>query len=518
MAYVDINTPVIDQVQLPSGTKYYIADRELRNAFQDIVDAGIEYIIAWDGTTTPDITKIPDGLVISYSGTSYTGTFDANNAKPGAFYLVKSSSLPSSQVLDIYQEYIPIGETNSKTWEKLGDTKLNLTDTVTDVTLNKQTNTVIGTNSTFTITQPTISLATDSTSGTGKVQVATGINSATVSKSNTEEVLKSLGTPATANVIGASSTFTITQPTIAVTLADSSAANKQQVVTNVTANKNTITAIATNGNVAPSGDLVNAITGYANPTTDTFVKTISPTSKKLETTSITGVSGSVTASKATAGTSQTTAIGTSASSTNNSDLLKGVSVSNNTLIIGAATLNTQTTTQYTFDNVTVPKAASTATTVATGGLVTSGSGGSVITAVANGTTASALTALGTPSTDSVLGADSEFTVTQPTITIRNTQGTETGYSVATDVTVTKKYLGATASGANTAWNSKNQQTVVTGYTPTTATVLGEDTTISVTPTTTYIKGSASGANTAWNSKDSKTVLNNNTSITVTKGS
>ena len=517
MAYVDINTPVIDQVQLPSGTKYYIADRELRNAFQDIVDAGIEYIIAWDGTTTPDITKIPDGLVISYSGTSYTGTFDANNAKPGAFYLVKSSSLPSGQVLDIYQEYIPVGEANSKTWEKLGDTQLNLTGIVTDVTLNKQTSTVIGTNSTFTITQPTISLATDSVSGTGKVQVATGISSATVSKSNTEEVLNSLGTPATANVIGASSTFTITQPTIAVTLADSSAANKQQVVTNVTANKNTITAIATNGNVAPSGDLVNAITGYANPTTDTFVKTISPTSKKLETTSITGVSGSVTASKATADTSQTTAIGTSTSSTNNSDLLKGVSVSNNTLIIGAATLNTQTTTQYTFNNVTVPKAAS-ATTVATGGLVTSGSGGSVITAVANGTTASALTALGTPSTDSVLGADSEFTVTQPTITIRNTQGAETGYSVATDVTVTKKYLGATASGANTAWNSKNQQTVVTGYTPTTATVLGEDTTISVTPTTTYIKGSASGANTAWNSKDSKTVLNNNTSITVTKGS
>lgn len=517
MAYVDINTPVIDQIQLPSGTKYYIADRELRNTFQNIMAAGIEYIIAWDGITAPDVTKIPDGLIVSYSGTSYTGTFDANNAKSGAFYLVKSSSLPSSQVLDIYQEYISIGEANSKTWEKLGDTKLNLTDTVTDVALNKQTNTVIGANSTFTVTQPTISLTTDSTSGTGKVQVATGVNSATVSKSNTEEVLKGLGSPATANVIGANSTFTITQPTIAVTLADSSSADKQQVVTNVTANKNTITAIATNGSVASSGDLVNAITGYANPTTDTFVKTINPTSKKLETTSITGVSGSVTASKATADTSQTTAIGTSTSSTNNSDLLKGVSVNNNTLIIGAATLNTQTTTQYTFNNVTVPIAAS-ATTVATGGLVTSGSGGSVITAVANGTTASALTALGTPSTDSVLGADSEFTVTQPTITIREAQGAETGYPVATDVTVTKKYLGATASGANTDWNNKNQQTVVTGYTPTTTTVLGEDTTISVTPTTTYIKGSASGANIAWDSKDSTTVLNNNTSITVTKGS
>ena len=517
MAYVDINTPVIDQVQLPSGTKYYIADRELRNKFQEIIDAGIEYIIAWDGVSTPDITKIPEGITVSYSGDSYTGTLAANDAKPGSFYLVKSSSLPSSQTLDIYDEYVSIGEVNSKTWEKIGDTKLNLTDVVTNVNLNKQTDSVVGANSTFKMTQPTISLAAGATAGTGVVSVATGITSATVNKSNTVDVIDSLGTPTTASVVGASSTFKITQPTIAVTLADASATNKQQVVTNVSANKSTITAIATNGNVTPSGDVVTTVTGYSNPTTDTFVKTISPTSKKLETTSIAGVSGSVTASKATVGTSQTTAIGTSSVSSNNTDLLKGVSVSNNTLIIGAATLNTQTTTQYTFSDVTVPKAAS-ATTVATGGLVTSGSGGSVITAVASGTTANAITALGTPSTDTVLGANSEFTVTQPTITIRNTQGSETGYSIATDVTVTKQYLGATASGGKTEWNSKDAKTVVTGYSPSTVSVLGENTTISVTPTTTNIKATASGAKTEWNSKDAKTVLNNNTSLTVTKGS
>jgi len=35
MAYVDVNTPIIDRITLPSGNTYYIADREIR----DVVDA-----------------------------------------------------------------------------------------------------------------------------------------------------------------------------------------------------------------------------------------------------------------------------------------------------------------------------------------------------------------------------------------------------------------------------------------------------------------------------------------------
>jgi hypothetical protein len=34
MSYVDVNTPVIEKITLPSGNTYYIADREIR----DIVD------------------------------------------------------------------------------------------------------------------------------------------------------------------------------------------------------------------------------------------------------------------------------------------------------------------------------------------------------------------------------------------------------------------------------------------------------------------------------------------------
>ena len=43
-------------------------------------------------------------------------------------------------------------------WEKLGDTQVDLSDVVTGVSLSKQTDTVIGSDATFTITQPTITL------------------------------------------------------------------------------------------------------------------------------------------------------------------------------------------------------------------------------------------------------------------------------------------------------------------------------------------------------------------------
>jgi len=31
MAYIDVNTPVIEKITLPSGNTYFIADREIRN-------------------------------------------------------------------------------------------------------------------------------------------------------------------------------------------------------------------------------------------------------------------------------------------------------------------------------------------------------------------------------------------------------------------------------------------------------------------------------------------------------
>ena len=399
MSYADVNIPVIERITLPSGNTYYIADREIRDvvdALSQTVAGGVSFIVAWDGASTPQVAQIPAGVKVTYNGTEYTGTLSAEttgsgaHAQAGAFYLIKSST--SAGTKDVYDEYVPVGAEGSKTWEKIGDTVVDLSDVVTDVSLTKQTDTVIGTDATFTITQPTVKLETGATAGTGVVSVATGISSAT----------------------------------------------------------------ATGGGAAwNSKDSKTVITSYPG-VTGSAASSVTPTTKKLATTTVTGVSGSTTPSVVQGRTSQTTATGAGATSTTNTDWLKGVSVSNGVLTIGAATMNTQTT--YSANapaQITVPTAASSATTVATGATTTTGSGADIVTDVAVGDTVTVLTGLGTPNTATVVGTSATFTNTQPTIT--------------------------------------------------------------VTPSTTNIKATASGANTAWNSKDSVTVLKNTTDVSVTKG-
>lgn len=406
--------PDISKITLPSGSTYDLKDATAR----EMIAGGISFIIAWNGSSTPVVANIPAGVQVKYNGTTYTGTLAAEGeggAQPGAFYLVASGTTPSGEPVDAYDEYVPVGETGSKTWEKIGDTQVDLSDVVTDVTLNKQT-----------------------------ASFVTGYPNAT-----------------SASVIGADSTFTVTQPTVTVTPS----------TTNV---KATASGAATAWN---SKDAKTVVTGYSNVSTDTFVKSVSAESdKNLVTTTVTGVSGSTTASKATEGTSQTTATGAGTSSSVNTDWLKGISVANETLTIGAATLNTQTTTQFTFSNVTVPVAASSATTVATGQTSTSGTGAAVVTGISIGTSGTAVTDLGTPSTASVIGESSTFKMTQPTVALATGATAGTGViSVATGIS------SASASGGNVAWNSKDSKTAITGLgTASTGTGLTNSTSITVT--------------------------------------
>lgn len=570
MAYTDINTPVVQKITLPSGNEYYIADRQIRNKVDQLaqtIAGGVSFNIAYDGSAAPIISQIPEGVTVKYNGTDYTGTMTAASATPGSFYLVKSGTNAGQE--DVYDEYVVVdGE-----WQKIGDTQINLTDVVTDVDITKSSASVIGSNATFTITQPTIALATDTTSGTGKVQVVTGITSASAS-GDSVTALTGLGTASTKSAIGANSTFTITQPTIALATDTTSGTGKVQVATglgtpttsavltgvevtaqptvSLTANTSTATgrityvqsqgtATTTKLSASASGDSVTALTGLGTPSTQTAVKSVSPTTKKLATTTVTGVQASTTtASKATAGTAQTTATGGGTASSTNTDWLKGVSVTNGSLVIGAATLNTQSTPQYTFADVTVPIKNASATTVASGSTTTTGSGADVVTDVSVGDTFNAVTGYASPTTDTVLGTASTITLASGSTgdvtvatginaaTTRYLSASASGTTVGgtgtadaiTAISPTTTYIKGTASGANTAWNSKDAVTAVTGYaSPTTDTVLGTGSTISVTPTTTYIKGSASGANTAWNSKDTKTVANyNDLDVNVTKGS
>ena len=110
----------ISKIKLPSGNTYDIKDATARQA----ISGGVSFVVSWDGTSTPVVANIPAGVVVKYNGTNYTGTMSANSAEVGVFYLVKSSD----EALDIYSEYVPVGTTGSKTWEKLGDTSVDLSD------------------------------------------------------------------------------------------------------------------------------------------------------------------------------------------------------------------------------------------------------------------------------------------------------------------------------------------------------------------------------------------------------
>lgn len=241
----------ISKIKLPgSGQVYDIKDAVARQA----IAGGVTFIISWNGASTPVPADIPAGVKVTYQGTTYTGTLSAEtsdsatapHAQPGAFYLVYSSTQEGS-TLDVYDEYVPVGTDGSKTWEKIGDTQIDLSDVVTDVSLSKSTDVALGENTTFTNASSSVSFG-----------ALTGH---------------------TDTVLGTNSTFTVTNPTITVTPST------------------TYIKATASGTAVGADGTASAVTGYANPSTDTFVKSVSAeTDKNLVTTTVPNVTSAGSAS------------------------------------------------------------------------------------------------------------------------------------------------------------------------------------------------------------------------------
>ena len=256
----------ISKITLPSGNTYDIKDATAR----EMISGGVSFIIAWDGTSTPTVANIPAGVVVKYNGTNYTGTLAASSAEAGAFYLVKSSTVPSSETLDIYDEYVPVGVTGNKTWEKIGDTQLNLTDVVTDVT-------------------STTKYMAASASGGGaawnnkdQVTALTGLGTPTTDtfvKSVSAETNKNLVTTTVPNVTnaGTASTWSFemgdtsaTAETLIISGGNSTAptlGTAKTVATGATSTSGTGDAVVTGVTIGSSAAAITAIT----PTTDTVI-------------------------------------------------------------------------------------------------------------------------------------------------------------------------------------------------------------------------------------------------------
>ena len=281
----------ISKITLPSGNTYDLKDSTAR----EMISGGVSFIVAWDGTGTPTASNIPKGVVAG----GVTGTLEAADAQAGAFYLIKSSSTPSSETLDIYDEYVVIGSA-TKSWEKIGDTQLNLTDVVTGVSLTKQTDVVLGEATTFTGVNPTITVTPSTTylgataSGTavgadGTAAAITGFGTHTTDtfvKSVTAETNKNLVTTTVPNVTnaGTASTWNFTMgsganaETLIISGANSTAPTlgaAKTVATGATSTSGTGDAVVTGVTI---GSSAAAITALGTPTTAnalTGVKVIS---------------------------------------------------------------------------------------------------------------------------------------------------------------------------------------------------------------------------------------------------
>lgn len=330
----------ISKITLPSGNTYDIKDATAR----ELIAGGITFNVVYDGTSTPEVANIPEGVVVTYNGTDYTGTKTAASADAGTFYLVASGTSPNA-----YDEYIVAGPSNARFWERLGGKDIDLSNLGSlaykdNVTLAKGSgDNVLGEATTFTASSPGV----------------------TVSSTETEYVL---GTGTTFNT-------TVTPST-----------------TNIKATASG-TAVGADGTAA-------AITGYANPSTQTFVKSVSAeTSNKLVTTTVPNV--------------------TNAGSASTWAFAMGTGTASETLIISGA-------------NGSAPTLG-TAKTVATGSVSSSGTGSAVVTGVTIGDSASAITALGTPTTETVLKGVK--VTAQPTVALSTGATAGTGViSVATGIT------------------------------------------------------------------------------------
>ena len=445
----------ISKITLPSGNTYDIKNATAR----EMISGGVSFSVGWDGSSTPDITKIPAGVTVTYEGTSYTGTMSAETAQAGAFYLVRSST--PAGVLDVYDEYVPVGTTGSKTWEKIGDTQLDLSDVVTGVTLNKSTDTVLGEGTTFTNAASAVSFsggATDEVLGSG-----------TTFTSASSSVTFGALTGHTDTVLGTGSTFSVTEPTISVTPST------------------TYLGATASGAAVGADGTAAAITGFGAHTTDTFVKSVSAeTNKNLVTTTVPNVTGnsSVTANKSTW------------------TFTMGSGDASETLIIGGGNGSDVTATNTTLG---------TAITVATGATSTTGTGDAVVTGVTIGSSAAAITALGTPTTSNCLTGVK--VTAQPTIALGTNSSTGTGrVQVATGIS------SASASGTAVSASGDNVTAIVSMPTATAAAQsITVGTNDKVTAVTNIGTGTAAAQTITVGTNDKVTVLDSNTSITVNKG-
>lgn len=273
----------ISKITLPSGNTYDIKDAVARQA----IAGGVSFIVAWNGTSAPVVADIPTGVVVTYNNVDYTGTLDADDSQAGAFYLVHSSA---DSGLDIYDEYVAVGTTGSKFWEKLGDTQVILSslgslaykDTASVTFTGNTTDTALGTSATFTTSvTPATTYIKASASGTA------------VGASSTDKCLGSDATFTTTVTPTTSKLVTTTVPNVtsagsastwSFTMGTGTGNTETLIISGANSTAPTLGTAKTvaTGSIASDGGGSSVATGITSATTTT--------NSKDEVTAVTGVS------------------------------------------------------------------------------------------------------------------------------------------------------------------------------------------------------------------------------------
>lgn len=469
--------PDISKIKLPSGGVYDIKDTTAR----EMISGGVSFNIVWTSadyasSTAPTeerLNGIPKDVVVYYNNgaKSATGNLTASSNTKGKFYLIYSKT--QTDALDVFDEYVTVGADSALTWEKIGDTQIDLSNVVTGVQLAPHTTqvitalgtpttaNVIGANATFTVTQPTITVTPTQTYiealSNGTATVLTGLGTPTTDtfvKSVEAETGKNLVTTSITPTNGTESVSKVTKTAnkLVTTTVPNVTGNTSVTIPNVTGNADvTVPQLDTNASV--TANLSNwtftmgsgtegetLIIGGGNGSTVTATNTVfgaDATASKVT------LGTALSASKVTLGTAKTVATGALSSTGTGDDVTSTITISDKTVAKQG-----------------------TAVTVATGATSTTGTGAAVVTGVTIGTSGAAITALGTPTSDTVLtGVKLATNASSGTNRVR----------VATGIT------SANATGGNVAWNSKDQKSPITALgTPTKAAVLDESTDVTVT--------------------------------------
>lgn len=87
-----------------------------------------EYVVAWDGASTPDVTEIPAGVTVTYSGTTYTGTLAASASTVNKIYMVWNGT-----AYDMYGT----SQDGGYSWVPMGTTTVDLSQYATKAELSQ---------------------------------------------------------------------------------------------------------------------------------------------------------------------------------------------------------------------------------------------------------------------------------------------------------------------------------------------------------------------------------------------